>query len=174
MYTYVHHVFLIIYHKNSFDRSRKIPTYAYGCFSFIRSLLLLDSCYNLPQRKRNDVDCFLWVLQFPPLSKPTHASTKRATSSLVIDHYYVLPSPNKLCTLFYNCIDNDSLTAGFQVEQIQAGTVPSLLPSEQEIYSLSPSSDEVTGDFELSSDFPELGRDDAGPADTEGEIIAVA
>lgn len=41
------------------------------------------------------------------------------------------------------------------------------------MYSLSPSSDDVAGDFELS-DFPELGRGDSGPADTAGVIIAVA
>ena len=41
------------------------------------------------------------------------------------------------------------------------------------MYSLSPSSDDVAGDFELS-DFPELGRGDSGPADTEGVIMAVA
>lgn len=41
------------------------------------------------------------------------------------------------------------------------------------MYSLSPSSDDVAGDFELS-DLPELGRDDAWPADTEGVIMAVA
>ena len=41
------------------------------------------------------------------------------------------------------------------------------------MYSLSPSSDDVAGDFELS-DLAELGREDAWPADTVGVIIAVA
>ena len=41
------------------------------------------------------------------------------------------------------------------------------------MYSLSPSSEDVAGDLELS-DLPELGRDDAWPADTVGVIMAVA
>ena len=41
------------------------------------------------------------------------------------------------------------------------------------MYSLSPSSEDDAGDFELS-DLPELGRDGSWPAVTVGVIMAVA